>query len=171
MLSLLPAVIMTDGSLSFRPTPTSDSHAVLALPSEIGRVETRNLTRRGAARLGLTSTETIRRCPWRLGYGSAPPLQGASRGRESLREFGTRRRRGPRCEQAVANLPEGRLDRSQDASRRLLRTFIGNLHFVRWGLACVSTHFGYRLFAGLPRYAKRNATASKHTRTGLKTRT
>ena len=67
----------------------------------------------------------MRRCPWRLGYGSPPPLQGASHGRESLREFGTRRRRGPRCEQAVANLPEGHLHRSQDASSRLLRIFIG----------------------------------------------
>ena len=51
----------------------------------------------GDAQLGLTrrdgpgratSTRTMRRCLWRLGYRSAPPLlQGASRGRESLREF------------------------------------------------------------------------------------
>ena len=83
-----------------------------------------DLTRRdGPGRA--TSTRPMRRCPWRLGYGSAPPLQGASRGRESLREFGTRRRHGPRCDQAVAKLPEGRLDRSQDASSCLLRTFSG----------------------------------------------
>ena len=46
-----------------------------------------DLTRRdGPGRA--TSTRTMRRCPWRLGYGSPPPLlPGASRGRESLREF------------------------------------------------------------------------------------
>ena len=52
------------GSLDFRRDAYERSYVVLALLSEIGRVETRHLTRRGAARLGLTSTETIRRCPW-----------------------------------------------------------------------------------------------------------
>ena len=41
----------------------------------------------------------MRRCPWRLGYGSPPPLlQGARDGRVSLREFDAVRRDGPRYE-------------------------------------------------------------------------
>ena len=103
------------------------SHAAMALLSEIGRVETRNLTRRGSTRPdAATSRRTMRRCPWRLGYGSTPPLlPGPSRGRKSLREFDAVRCDGPRCDQALVNLPEGHLHRSQDASSRLLRSFIG----------------------------------------------
>ena len=57
------------GSLDFRRDAYERSYVVLALLSEIGRVETRHLTRRGAARLDLTSTRTMRRCPWRLAMG------------------------------------------------------------------------------------------------------
>ena len=41
-------VITPNGSLSFRRDAYERSHAVLALLSEIGRVETRHLTRRGS---------------------------------------------------------------------------------------------------------------------------
>ena len=55
------------GSLDFRRDAYERSYAVLALLSEIGRVETRNLTRRGAARPdAATSRRTMRRCPWPL---------------------------------------------------------------------------------------------------------
>ena len=69
---LLDALAYVNVTGSWQPpdaTHTNTTHMVLALLSEIGRVETRNLTRRGAARLGLTSTETMRRCPWRLVMG------------------------------------------------------------------------------------------------------
>ena len=40
----------------------------------------------------------MRRCPWRLGYGSTRPLQGALRGRASRSMFCLIRRGGPRYE-------------------------------------------------------------------------
>ena len=57
------------GSPDFRRDAYERSYVVFHLMSEIGRVETRHLTRRGAARLDLTSTRTMRRCPWRLVMG------------------------------------------------------------------------------------------------------
>ena len=38
--------------------------------------------------------------------------------------------------QALVNLHGGHLHRSQDASSRLLRTFIGNLQYIRWAGMC-----------------------------------
>ena len=55
------------GSLDFRRDAYERSYVVLALLSEIGRVETRNLTRLNAARLdAATSRRTMRGCPWLL---------------------------------------------------------------------------------------------------------
>ena len=63
-----------------RAQPRGAGSAVRNRTSRNGQLD---LTRRDGP-WRATSTRTIRRCPWRLGYGSAPPLQGASRGRESF---------------------------------------------------------------------------------------
>ena len=45
--------------------------------------------------------------------------------------------------QALVNLHGGHLHRSQDASSRLLRTFIGNLQYIRWAsLSALSAKSG-----------------------------
>ena len=80
--------------------------------------------------MGLTSTRTIRRCPWRLGYGSTPPLQGASHGRESLREFDAVRCDGPRYEpssrQSARRSPGSVTGRSQTSPEEALDAFHGS---------------------------------------------
>ena len=141
---LLDALAYVNVTGSWQPpdaTHTNTTHMVLALLSEIGRVETRNLTRRGetadAARLQGGRGDGARGA-WDMGrpLRCCRVLAIGARCSVSLMRFDAT---GRVTNQALVNLPQGRLYSSQDASSRLMRTFIGNLQYIRWA-GCVSTH-------------------------------